>query len=354
MTPDEVAILVVCYNAGALLERCLASVVAAEDCDGARIGRIVVVDNASTDGAAEGVEGRFPGVDLVRSEKNLGFAGGNVLGWDHVCRVAPDVSYVYLLNQDAVVAPDFLGPLVSWMRDHPGTATAQSLLLLDDDREKVNSLGNRSHYLGFGFVTGLSETARDDLKPAAVDYTSGAAVLVRASVVEQVGLFEPEMFMYLEDADLSWKARQIGLENVMVPASRAYHQYEPGVPMHHYYYLERNRGWLLLVYYRSETLLLLCPALVLMEMVQVGFALMHGHLREKLGSWGYFLRSQRLRRILALRRAVQARRTIDDRAFLGNFAGRIEYPTLTSPLLRYVVNPLFAAYWFVARRLIRW
>ncbi len=108
------------------------------------------------------------------------------------------------------------------------------------------------------------------------------------------------------------------------------------------------------IYYKLPTLLLLAPALAVMELGQLFFALTHRVLGRKLRSYGFFLRPANLRMLWRLWRQAQARRTITDREFTRPFCGSIDLPGGSGLLLKYIANPFFRAYWSVARRLIFW
>ena len=117
----EVAVLIVCHNGLEYLTDCLNSVLGSDD--GPLKVRFVVVDNASSDGSAQWVAGRFGRVDLVRRRENLGFAGGNNAGWEYIRRRYPKVQYIALLNQDTVVQTGWLAALVAHLEKRPTVAT---------------------------------------------------------------------------------------------------------------------------------------------------------------------------------------------------------------------------------------
>jgi GT2 family glycosyltransferase len=292
---------------------------------------------------------------VLRLERNTGFAGGNNAGWEFAQRMWPDLEFLTLLNPDTRVGEGWLSALAGALDAQPRAAAAQPLLLLHDRPDRLNTLGNRSHFLGFGHVSHLGEAS--DPLPApvpAMQFPSGAAVMLRAAAVRGLGLFDERFFLYLEDADLGWKLRQAGHELILAPAARVWHKYRGDAPLRAYELLERNRWILLLTYYRWRTLLLLAPALAAMELGQCLFSLLRGVPAQKLRAWGWHLSAESLGHVLRRRREAQRNRRLSDRAFLADFTGRIDFPGLRSPLLRWVANPLFAAYWAVARRLILW
>jgi GT2 family glycosyltransferase len=349
----ETAILIVAYNGKAYLGDCLQTVLDSQD--GSCRQRIVVVDNGSTDGTVEYLAAEFPQVECVAAGQNLGFAGGNNLGWKHIEQRYPGTTYLCLLNQDTVVERGWLQSLVVYLERHPDVGCVQPKLRLFPETQRLNTTGNRSHFLGFGFMTHYGEADHGQYdRPASIDCASGAALLVRADLLRRVGLFEPVLFMYLEDVELSWKLRQIGADVVYVPQSVVYHKYLFKNDYRYYFCLERNRWWLLLVYYKAATLWLLLPALLLMELGQLGFALRHGRVWDKLRCYGFFLQRQNLGRLWTQRRLAQRRRTIDDRQFLARFSGQIDFPELNRGLVRWVANPIFNGYWNLAKRLLFW
>ncbi|MEE9211697.1 MAG: glycosyltransferase family 2 protein [Phycisphaeraceae bacterium] len=349
----HVAIIIVAYNSRDDLGDCLESVLASDDAGLHR--HVIVVDNASTDGTRAFLAQRFPQVDLIESRTNLGFAGGNNLAWDYTRKNHPDSQYLALLNPDTIVTSGWLRPLVQYLRQNPGVASVQPKLMLHPQTDRINSAGNRSHFLGFGFTSAFGELDQGQYhQPRSIDFASGAAMMVRTESLERVGLFDDQMFVYLEDAELSWKLRLIGYDTVFVPAATVYHKHNVQSTFKYLYYLERNRWILLLTYYKAATLLLLIPAMLVMELGLFGFAISRGMFWQKLRAWIDLLHPHNMRKLVAKRRETQSRRTISDRKFMTRFTGTIDYPPINHGLVRYVANPLLAAYWWFVRRLIRW
>lgn len=351
--PIEVAVLIVAYNSRDDLADCLVGI--DRWADKHVVVRVVVVDCASEDGSAELVRELFPEVDVIEPGENLGFAGGNNAGWDHVRSAYPKVKYVALLNPDTEPQRGWLSPLIGRLEQYPSTATCQPLITLHNKPDQVNTAGNRAHYLGFGLVTQCGGPIPDIRTPKPIGYSSGAAMMVRAECLALHGLFDSAMFLYCEDTDLGWKLSQLGFTHELVPESRVAHKFDPKHAIQrHYFFLERNRLWLLLVYYKRRTLLLLLPAILFMEVGQVLFALVIGKLGAKWRAWGYFMNFDNRQYIREVRRKAQTRRTISDRAFARNLIGTIDHPSLGGPLLQYVANPLLGAYWWLAKRVIFW
>ena len=107
----RVAVVVVNLNGAAVLDRCLDALARQT----VRPARMIVVDNASTDGSADGLEARHPGVEVVRLDENVGFAAGNNLA----VKLADDCEWVALLNPDAFAEPKWLERLLAVAHAHP-------------------------------------------------------------------------------------------------------------------------------------------------------------------------------------------------------------------------------------------
>lgn len=183
---------------------------------------VVVVDNASADGSADAVAAEFPGVELVRSERNLGYAGGMNLGAERAD--ARGAEYVLLLNNDTVVDADAPGALVAEAERRPGAAALCPVVYFAEPPELVwyagarfdPRKGHQGKHLGYG-----SREA-----PSAVRETErvcGAALLLPARAIAELGLFDAQLFAYAEDADWSLRAREAGHELLVVPAARVWH-----------------------------------------------------------------------------------------------------------------------------------
>ena len=352
-TVIEVAIVVLLYNGQELIGPCLDSVFSAPE--PSIESHVVVVDNGSMDDGPSLIQNQYPQVHLVSAASNLGFAAGNNLGFQSVRNRFPQTRYLALLNQDTVVTPGWLTALVNHLEQHDEVASAQAKLMQAPRTDRFNSAGNRNHFLGFGFVSAYDEVDHGQYdRPRSIDYASGAAVLIRRSPLDEIGLFDDQMFMYLEDADLSWKLRMIGFDSVFVPDSVVYHWYGHDHLLDHFHHLERNRWWLLLSYYKWQTLLLLSPLLVLTELGIWWFALRHRLAGKKWLAYREIFGRSFLRRLFDKRRKIQSRRIIDDRSFMVRFSGKIDYPPLNRSLMLYVGNPILAVCWWFLRLLIRW
>lgn len=217
----RVAVVVLSWNGREETLACLRSLarVESEQLD------VIVVDNASTDGSADAVAGEFPRVELVRNERNLGFAGGMNAGAARAREQGAE--HVVLLNNDTEVEPGFVEALVAEAERRPEAAALCSKILFDDPPGVIWYAGARfdprrgwqGRHDGYGRPDGPEfEDVRE------TERACGAAMLVPLRVVDELGLFDEELFAYAEDADWSLRAREAGYRLFVVPASRVRHK----------------------------------------------------------------------------------------------------------------------------------
>ena len=186
---------------------------------------VIVVDNGSTDGSAHMVAELFPWVRLIRLPRNLGFSAGNNAG----IRQARG-RYIMLLNPDTLVHPGALGTLVSFADEHPEAGIIGPRLLNADGSIQYSCRSFPTLATGFFRNTFLGRlfpgnrfnrqyllTDWDHSDVRAVDWVSGAAMMIRREVLEQIGLLDERFFMYCEDVDICYRARQAGWEVLYCP-----------------------------------------------------------------------------------------------------------------------------------------
>ncbi|TAN32676.1 glycosyltransferase family 2 protein [Patescibacteria group bacterium] len=301
-------------------------------------------------------EKEIPRVVILPQEKNLGFAGGNNVGMQWALDNGFD--FVFLHNDDGFMASDCLERLVEVMEKDKTIGAAQSLLLMHPETELINSDGNSFHYLGFGFCNHLrvpkSEIKIDSIKD--IGYASGAAVLMRADLLKQHGLWDDDFFLYHEDLEYSLRLKQRGYRVVLAPASVFYHKYNFGRNTSKYYYMERNRYGVMLMYMKIATLVLLLPIALAVELGILLLAAKNGWLKEKISAYGYWLKATSWKLWLKKRVARQGARKVKDKDILRSAESRLIFAerSFQSPLLKYFGNPIMAACWFVAKKIIFW
>lgn len=317
--------------------------------------RLIVVDHGPAPGVAAWFAEHAPGALVLSPGENLGYAGGNALGMRHA--LDGGAEYVVVVTQDTRVEPDFLAALVDVAQAHPDAGAVQPKLLRrrPDGSTALHSRGNELHYLGVGFVGGDGEPDRE-LSVQRIAYASGAGALYRAAALRDVGLLDPALFMYHEDSDLGWRLRLAGWEALLAPAAVMHHDYDFARPAwkRKFYFVERNRLINLLTHYHAATLLVLAPALLVFEPIGILYAAKSGWMAERLAVYAFFVRPSTWRYLAAKRRSVQALRRRADRDLVPLLASAFRFGPVATPVVRFLLDPLFGAYWRVAKHLIAW
>jgi GT2 family glycosyltransferase len=182
----------------------------------------ICVDNGSSDGSDAEVERRFPGVQLIRNGANLGFAGGSNAGITRALDRGAD--WVLLLNNDAVAEPGLPAALARAAATRPDAGILACKVLFED--------GGTVMYAGASFNAALGYSGRregygrpdrfHELRDVA--RADGAAMVLSRRLLERVGLLDEHLFAYVEDVDLSLRARAAGFAVVFVPDAVVRHK----------------------------------------------------------------------------------------------------------------------------------
>jgi len=342
------SVIIVNYNGREHVGACLHSLLKG----GRQRYEVILVDNASTDGSAEYVERAFPQVKVIRNEVNRGFGHGGNVG----ARWARG-KYLAFLNPDTVVEPGWLEALIAALEADPQAGLVTSKILLMSDPKRLNTCGNEVHCTGLTLCRGMGMTHDKFADLTEVSAVSGAAFAIRRDLFEALGGFDETFFLYMEDTDLSWRARLAGYRCLYVPQSIVHHDYRLRFGPHKTFLQERNRYLMLLKSLRWRTLPLL-PALLLAEVVTWGFVLLRErrHLTNKLrayawivGHWGQIMES---------RRRTQELRRARDNDLMARCTYRLAFEQtgggFIARLAHVVFDPLFFVFHRMALVLVWW
>lgn len=281
--------------------------------------------------------------DIWRNVGNDGFAKG----CNDSMKKALDegFDYVFNLSIHSMMTPSCISSLVETAESDGDIGAIQALCLLYPEKEKILSLGNTTHFLGFGYCTGYKEKA--ETAPAEVRdifYPSGGSFFLKREILEKVGMFDEEYWMYNEDQELGWRIWLSGYRCVLAPQAVMYSKYEFLRSIKKYYWMDRNRILAILECYEIKTLILILPAFLLMEIGLFLFSLKNGSLEQKTKVWRYFLTPKNWSHIVKARRRNQSLRRVSDSALTRLISGKIWYQEIGDWKLR-LINPLFNFYW---------
>lgn len=217
----NLTVIIVNFNSGKYLSQCLESLEKVKD----EISfEIWVVDNASEDGSLEDAKKNFPSVSYLKNKKNLGFGTANNLVLKKI-----NTKYILLLNPDSKVLPGTLKYMAQYMEENPQVGTTSCKV------EKADGTLDWASHRGFPtpwasflyFILGDDElyhlTRKDLTKPHEVDAIAGAFFMTKREVLDRVGYFDEDFFLYAEDLDLCFRIKQAGYKIMYVPDVKIIH-----------------------------------------------------------------------------------------------------------------------------------
>ncbi len=216
----DLSIIIPSYNTKALLERCLTSIYTS--LKQTKIDyEVIVVDNASTDGSPQLVSKKFPQVHLVRNKTNAGYGKANNIG----IKLAKG-NYVLLLNSDIVVQNKAIEALYGFIKDKSNVFAGGKLL--NEDGSPQASCGPfyslpvvALMLFAKGDHWGATRASPDEVR--SIDWVSGACLMGGRSLFLDVGLFDEDIFMYMEEVEFLYRARHRGYETYFYPDARFTH-----------------------------------------------------------------------------------------------------------------------------------
>ena len=319
---ERVSVTIVTYNSGRFIKRCLESVLAQKYAN----KEIIIIDNASTDGTIDILEQFEDCCQVVYNDENIGFAAAQ----NQAIRLSTG-EWVMTLNPDVLLLPNFIQALVDagQLDSKIGTVCGKLLAILATfdlpDTPLVDSTGiyftptmrhldrgsqevDNGHFLNYEYVFGAT----------------AAAALYRRSMIDDVSIddefFDPDFFVYREDADVAWRSQLLGWRCIYTPHARGYHVRNvlPGnrralpavINMHSVKnrFLMRIKNMTGDLYWRNFV------SITARDLVVLGCCLLreHGSLKA------FFYVGRNWKRVLSKRKQIMARRRVDD-AYMANW-----------------------------------
>ncbi|MBS1546558.1 MAG: glycosyltransferase family 2 protein [Bacteroidetes bacterium] len=218
----DTAVVILNWNGQKWLERFLPGVVAHTGAD----ARIVVADNASTDGSIAWLRANWPEVEVVEMPTNEGFAGGY-----NIALAQLEEKYFVLLNSDVEVTPGWAATLRNHLEQHPDMAACQPKMLSHANRNRFEHAGAAGGYIdrnGYPFCRGrIFEITEEDQGQyndvRDVFWATGACLMIRSEAFRAAGGFDASLFAHMEEIDLCWCLRRMGWRIGYTSAATVYH-----------------------------------------------------------------------------------------------------------------------------------
>ena len=240
----KVAVVILNWNGKKFLEQFLPSVHSATYPN----FEVIIADNGSSDDSITFIKEKYPGIQLIRFEKNLGFAKG----YNEALKLV-DAAYFVLLNSDVEVTPGWLEPLAALLESDISIAACQPKLLSFLNKKQFEYAGGAGGWIdkyGYPFAKGRIFGVNEDdhgqydiAKP--IFWATGAALFIRSDVFKEMQGFDDYFFAHQEEIDLCWRMQLAGYKIFSCPASVVYHvgggTLPKSNPLKTYYNFRNNR-----------------------------------------------------------------------------------------------------------------
>ena len=201
----HVGVVILNWNGLSDLLECLASVTQSSY----QGMTVIVVDNGSADETLSAVPAQYPTVTLIATGENLGWAGGNNVGIRHALKIG--CTSIFLLNNDTTLSPDCI-----------------ELLMQTSTQTGANLLHPSIYYYDEPTVAQLdpleNQPQADRTQVVAIDHAYGAALLLSAELIQQVGLIDERFFLQMEETDFYYRAKKLGFKSYVMPQARVLHK----------------------------------------------------------------------------------------------------------------------------------
>jgi GT2 family glycosyltransferase len=209
--------------------------------------KTLVLDNASVDGSVEAIRLTYPEVQVLNLTKNLGYAGNNNVGIQEAMKQGAE--WVFILNEDTILAPDCLDQLINTAETDPRTGIVGPMVYHHDEPNVIQSAGVYINNNWRAFHIGQNQIDCGKFPiPRNVDAISGCAILIRRQVIEDVGFLDERFYYYWEETEWCLRARKADWNITHVPAAKLWHKgvqrdYHPSPSVTYY----DTRNWLLML-----------------------------------------------------------------------------------------------------------
>ncbi len=317
MEQKLVSIVILNYNGEEFLENCINSIKSNTNGN----YEIVVVDNASPDNSGRQIAVKFPDCKFILNEENVGVPEGLNIGIKNSTG-----KFLVLMNNDVKVTERWLDNFFSAYKKY-GEALYQPKFVKMNNPDILDGTGDMINLFGFGFARDKGQrdnNLHNEIEE--ISYASGTCMFLSRDIIDKIGYFDQNFFAYHEELDFGWRARLFGYRSLYVPQTIIHHYGSAGWGWSgkKFYFLERNRWFVILKNYSIKTIAKLFPSLLLLEIIMLGFFAKKGILLKKIRSYGSIIRS--INMIRKERKIIQEKRIISDDEVLRNFCCNMYIP----------------------------
>jgi GT2 family glycosyltransferase len=240
---EKVSVIIPNYNGGERIVPCIKSILAQTY----QPIELVIIDNASSDGSLDLIRKQFPNIRLIETGYNA--------GWGIACNVgmkATTGKYIALLNNDAFLEKDCVAQMVKAINRDPKFGSCASRILLWDQKDVTEVCGLVIHEDGSSCGRGRLGPADQYMKIEEVFCANDCCCLYRREMIDDVGDYDPDFFIYCDETDIGWKHQLAGWKCVYAPDAVAYHAHSRAAGSYSpfkAYHVERNRIFIAIKYF---------------------------------------------------------------------------------------------------------
>lgn len=339
------SIIILTYNSVEDINDCICSILHQSDED----FEIIIVDNSSTDGTVEFIRNNYPQLKLIETGKNLGYPGGNNIGFQYA-----KGKYLVVVNPDTIADPEWLENLIQPLEEDPSVAVTTPRIKIYSDKGKINACGNIPHYTGLTFCRGLHAPADSCNFQEELGAISGCSFAIRREMLDYIKGFDADFFLYMEDADISWRVRFAGGKIIYTPKSIIYHKFKLSIAAWKHFYLERNRYMILLKNLETKTLFIMLPGLVVSEIVTFGHAMLNGreYVKSKFKAYWWILDNRNF--VFEKRKKTLCKKKISDKEFFRFLEWRIPFEQIIeNKILCWCADKIFNTFFLVHFNIVK-
>jgi GT2 family glycosyltransferase len=315
-----VSIVIVNYNGKAYIEHCVDSVLKSTYSN----IEVIVADNGSTDDSVSWLKKQF-GHDRRLNITEIGENRGPAFARNRGVESATG-KYIAFLDNDTEPEPNWLEPLVKTMENDPTIGACQCKLLLMKERDKIDYVGDYISNLGFLIQRvpgGETDTGQADSRVEILSAKS-AAMFIRADVFNEIGGFDEDYFIYVEETDLGWRTWLKGYRIIFVPESRVYHEFGTsqiilGAKQNHLVKFHGTKNYIttLIKNLGTREVVKIVPIHIILWLGIAGWSFFRGNVREAgwvlKGVWYVLIN---IKTVLQKRKNIQGWRKVSDKELL--------------------------------------
>ena len=281
---QKVGVLILGYNSLGYLKECLDSLIL-QDYQNVSI---YFGDNGSKDDSVIFIKKNYPYVKVSDFKANHGYAKGNNLLLEIAFKRGMDLCFI--INPDTVLKKNTISHMIDSYNFHKNKGVKvgliQPVILLYQNKTKINTIGNAVHLIGFGFCKDYMKIYTPIKKDKEILSVSGTGMLISKDLYKDVGDFDEDFFMYCEDEDLSIRSFLSGYKNFLSSKSIIYHKYSFSKNKDKWFYSERNRLLIMLKNYPIKLLILLALPFFVTEIFVLIYSLLTSWFFQKMFSYG--------------------------------------------------------------------